>query len=72
MDPLSFACPRKTKHESVVAVDATAQLVHTGLLAIGLRPGSPASFYLISNQPLEISIITVRWKDDNGNSRHQP
>ena len=65
-----FACPRKTKeHESVVAVDATAHLVHTGLLAIGLRPGSPASFYPdfkpATGDPVA---ITVRWKDDNGNN----
>ena len=40
-----FACPSKTKeHESIVAVDAPAQLVHTALLAIGLKAGSPASF----------------------------
>lgn len=40
-----FACPSKTKeHESIVGVDAPARLVHTALLAIGLKPGSPASF----------------------------
>jgi len=40
-----FACPSKTKeHESIVVVDAPARLVHTALLAIGLKPGSPASF----------------------------
>lgn len=50
-----FACPRKTKeHESVVAVDATAQLVHTGLLAIGLRAATQPRFTLNSNQRLEI------------------
>ena len=63
-----FACPRKTKeHESVIAVNATAQLVHTGLLAIGLRPGSPASFYPefkpATGDPVA---ITVHWHDDTG------
>ena len=64
-----FACPRKTKeHESVVAVDATAHLVHTGLLAIGLRPGNPASFYPEFKPATGDQVaITVRWKDDTGN-----
>ena len=64
-----FACPRKTKeHESVVAVDATAHLVHTGLLAIGLRPGNPASFYPDFKPATGDEVaITVRWKDDTGN-----
>lgn len=64
-----FACPRKTKeHESVVAVDATAQLVHTGLLAIGLRPGNPASFYPDFKPATGDQVaITVQWKDDTGN-----
>ncbi len=63
-----FACPRKTKeHESVVVVDATAQLVHTGLLAIGLRPGNPASFYPDFKPATGDSVaITVRWQDDTG------
>ena len=63
-----FACPRKTKeHESVVAVNATAQLVHTGLLAIGLRAGNPASFYPKFKPATGDSVaITVRWHDDTG------
>jgi hypothetical protein len=40
-----FACPAGTKeHESVVSVFAKSQLVHAGLLAIGAKPGAPASF----------------------------
>ena len=40
-----FACPRHTKeHESIVAVNASARLVHAALLAIGLEPGKPVSF----------------------------
>lgn len=40
-----FACPKETKeHESIVAVDAPARLVHAALLAIGLQSGQPASF----------------------------
>ena len=63
-----FACPRKTKeHESIVAVDATAKLVHAGLLAIGLRPGSPASFYPEFKPATgDFVAIKVRWHDDSG------
>ena len=63
-----FACPRKTKeHESVVAVDATANLVHTGLLAIGLRAGNPASFYPEFKPATGDSVaIAVRWQDETG------
>ena len=40
-----FACPKGTKeHESVVAVNSNAQLIHTGLLAIGAVPGRPVQF----------------------------
>ena len=40
-----FACPAGTKeHESIVATRSSAQLVHAGLLAIGLVPGRPVSF----------------------------
>ena len=61
-----FACPRKTKeHESIVAVDATAKLIHTGLLAIGLRPGSPASFYPEFKPATgDLVAIRIRWRDD--------
>ena len=40
-----FACPKGTKeHESIVAVNSNAQLIHTGALAIGAVPGRPAQF----------------------------
>ncbi len=40
-----FACPKGTKeHESVVAVNSKAYLVHTGLLAIGAKPGTPVQY----------------------------
>jgi hypothetical protein len=66
-----FACPRRTKeHESVVAVDATARLVHTALLAIGLQVGSPVQFapeYRAARGPRVR--IEVRWTDDAGHPR---
>lgn len=63
-----FACPRRTKeHESVVVVDATARLVHTGLLAMGLEAGEPVQFapeYRAARGP-EVR-VEVRWTDDEG------
>lgn len=63
-----FACPRRTKeHESVVAVDASARLVHTGLLAIGLQAGEPVQFapeYRAARGPLVR--VTVQWTDAEG------
>ncbi len=64
-----FACPRRTKeHESVVAVDASARLVHTGLLAIGLLAGKPVQFapeYRAAEGPPVR--VEVRWIDAEGN-----
>ena len=58
-----FACPKGTKeYESVVAVNSSAQLVHTALLAIGAEPGSPMQFdpeYVPAHGP--IIDITVEW-----------
>lgn len=66
-----FACPRRTKeHESVVAVDASARLVHTGLLAIGLQAGEPVQFapeYRAARGPKVR--IEVRWTDADGTSQ---
>ncbi len=37
-----LVCLKQTKeHESLLAVDAKAQIVHAGLLALGAKPGSP-------------------------------
>ena len=63
-----FACPRGTKeHESVVAVAASARLVHAALLAIGLEPGKPVSFdpeYRPATGPR--IRVTMRWTDADG------
>lgn len=63
-----FACPRHTKeHESIVAVNASARLVHAALLAIGLEPGKPVSFdpeYAAATGPA--LRLTMRWKDAAG------
>jgi hypothetical protein len=67
-----FACPRGTKeHESIVAVDCRAMTVHAGLIAIGVKPGKPASFVPsyrpASGDPVEIWVL---WTDQEG-KRHK-
>lgn len=63
-----FACPKETKeHESVVAVESSARLVHAALLAIGLEPGKPVSFdpfYAPATGPR--IRVEMRWIDDDG------
>jgi hypothetical protein len=67
-----FACPQGTKeHESVVAVDSRAFVVHTGLLAVGARSGHPVQFnpvYLIPTG--DVIEVYVYWTDKEG-KQHQ-
>jgi hypothetical protein len=63
-----FACLRHTKeHESLVAVDCQAYLVHAGLLAVGAKQGAPAKFqpkYMpATGTEVEITIV---WTDSKG------
>ncbi len=66
-----FACPKETKeHESVVAVESSARLVHAALLAIGLEPGKPVSFDPIYAPASGPRIrVTMEWKDADGEPR---
>ncbi|TWT98036.1 hypothetical protein Pla108_21910 [Botrimarina colliarenosi] len=61
-----FACPKGTKeHESVVAVDAPAYLVHTALLAVGAEEGSPVRFDPKYQPPTGTVIeVQVQWTKD--------
>jgi hypothetical protein len=69
-----FACPEKTKdYESLVAVRSSSQLIHAGLLAIGLQPGTPVSFdpeYQPAKGP--VVSVTMRWKDKAGKTHEVP
>jgi hypothetical protein len=69
-----FACPRHTKeHEAIVATAASARLVHTALLAIGLEPGRPVSFdpeYAAAQGPT-VS-VRLRWTDEAGRVHDRP
>ncbi|MGL4512792.1 MAG: YdjY domain-containing protein [Lacipirellulaceae bacterium] len=66
-----FACPKGTKeHESVVAVDSPAFLVHTALLAIGAEPGAPVRFDPKYEPPRGAEInIRVEWFDAAGDKQ---
>ena len=66
-----FACPKGTKeHESLVAVNSTAQLVHTGLLVVGAVPGHPVQF-VPEYQAASGTVIDiwVLWQDEDGKHR---
>ena len=63
-----FACPKETKeHESVVAVESSARLVHAALLAIGLEPGKPVAFDPVYAPATGPRIrVEMRWVDEEG------
>ncbi len=61
-----FACPMHTKeHESIIATVSDAEIVHTGLLAVGAIPGKPFQWdpqYVPASGP--VVHINVAWTDD--------
>ena len=66
-----FACLRGSKeHESVVAIDTKAYVVHAGLLATGAEAGSPAKYvpeYVpASGTEIEVEVV---WEDEQGDRR---
>jgi len=69
-----FACPTGTKeHESVVAVYSSAQMVHTGLLAVGAKVGHPVKWRPKFEPPAGTEIeIEVRWLDAKGKWQSLP
>ena len=66
-----FACILGTKeHESVVALHSKAFVIHTGLLAVGAKPGSPAKWrptYQPANGPKVT--LELEWMDEGGTKR---
>ena len=63
-----FACPDGTKeHESIVAVNTKAYLVHTGLLSIGAKPGRPVQYDPVyqpaTGDEIEVEVI---WRGEDG------
>lgn len=63
-----FLCKQGTKeHETVVALDADAYVVHAGLLAIGAEPGEPVQYQPEYKPPTgQIIDIFVNWTDETG------
>ena len=63
-----LACLKQTKeHESLLSVDARAQVIHAGLVALGAEVGSPAKFVPeykpATGQPIDIFFT---WTDADG------
>lgn len=63
-----FICQKNTKeHESVLAVDTSAQVIHAALLLIGAEPGHPVQYQPeyqpATGTPIAIQVI---WKDADG------
>jgi len=63
-----FACPPNTKeHESVVAVESHAFILHAGLLTLGAESGTPVEFTPEYKPPTGTTIdIDVEWRDISG------
>jgi hypothetical protein len=65
-----LVCMKRTKeHESILSVDTKAQIVHAGLLALGVEPGRPVRFqpeYEPATGP--VIDVFVSWQDDAGKS----
>lgn len=69
-----FACLAGTKeHESVVAVETEAYVIHAALLAVGAEPGQPVQFdpeyRPPQGQPID---IFVNWTDEDGRPYRVP
>ncbi len=69
-----FACPKGTKeHESVVAVNARAKVLHTALLAVGAKSGTPVRFVDKYIPPTgDVIKITAEWLDPEGKKHTAP
>lgn len=66
-------CRAQTKeHESIVAVDSEAYVIHAGLLAVGAKPGTPVRFEPEYQAPTGQKIdIYFNWTDEDGNPHRE-
>ncbi len=69
-----FCCLKQTKeHESILSIDSEAYVIHTGLLALGAKPGSPVKFQPEYSPPKGTRIrIFCQWTDKDGKLHRQP
>lgn len=63
-----FACKKGTKeHESIVALQSRAYVIHAALLAVGAKPGTPVRYQPTFAPPTGTEVeIEVRWLDEQG------
>lgn len=63
-----LVCKKKTKeHESIIAIDADAYVIHAALIALGAQSGTPVQFQPEFQPPTGQKIdIFVSWTDDYG------
>lgn len=63
-------CKKQTKeHESILSIDAPAYVIHTGLLALGCKAGTPVKFEPKFQFPTGQEIaIYLNWQDKQGKS----
>ena len=69
-----LACLKQTKeHEAILSVDAKAQVVHAGLMALSAEPGGPAKF-VPEYKPASGQLIDIflTWTDVEGKLHRDP
>ena len=69
-----FCCLKQTKeHESILSIDSEAYTVHTGLLALGAKPGTPVKFQPEYSPATGTRIrLFCQWTDKEGKSHREP
>ena len=69
-----FCCLKQTKeHESILSLDSEAYVVHTGLLALGAKTGSPVKFQPEYSPAKGTRIrIFCQWTDKDGKPHREP
>jgi len=69
-----LACRRRSKeHESILAIDADAFVIHTALLALKASPGGPAVYQPEFRPPHGQTVsIGLMWKDPEGKRQSAP
>lgn len=69
-----LVCKKDTKeHESILAIDAQAYVIHTALLALGMKPGTPVEFSPTYKPATGQRIdIFLQWQDADGKLHRAP
>ncbi len=69
-----LCCLKQTKeHESILAIESEAYVIHTGLLALGAKAGSPVRFQPEYSPPTGTRIrIFCQWTDMQGKPHREP